>query len=82
MKPTLFLLTLSWFSTPCGFGTLLDLSIVQQLNSNQMKSLSQQYEQAKKKAYTLMQKGNISAYVKALAEMNSYKNKMTLIIAN
>lgn len=47
-----------------------------------MKSLSQQYEQAKKKAYTLMQKGNISAYVKALAEMNSYKNKMTLIIAN
>jgi len=47
-----------------------------------MKTLNQQYEIAKKKAYTFMQNGNIAAYVKALAEMNLYKNKMTLIIAN
>ena len=47
-----------------------------------MKTLNQQYEIAKKKAYTLMQKGNISAYVKALTEMNSFKNKMAVILAN
>jgi len=47
-----------------------------------MKDLKLKYELAKKKAYSFMQKGNISAYVKALAEMNSYKNKITLIIAS
>ncbi len=47
-----------------------------------MKTLSQQYETAKKKAYNFMQKGQISAYIKALAEMNTYKNMMTAIVAN
>jgi hypothetical protein len=47
-----------------------------------MKTLSQQYESAKKKAYTFMQNGQISAYLKALAEMNNYKSLMTAVIAN
>jgi len=47
-----------------------------------MKTLSQQYDAAKKKAYSFMQKGQIAAYVQALTEMNSYKNKMKLVLAN
>jgi hypothetical protein len=47
-----------------------------------MKTLNQQYEAAKNKAFTFMQKGQISAYIKALAEMNTYKNMMTAIVAN
>jgi hypothetical protein len=47
-----------------------------------MKTLNQQYESAKKRAFTFMQKGNITAYVKTLAAMNSYKSKMTLILSN
>jgi len=47
-----------------------------------MKTLSQQYETAKKKATEFMQQGQISAYLKALAEMHSYKSMMTAIVAN
>jgi len=47
-----------------------------------MKTLSQQYEIAKKKANSFMQKGQISAYIQALTEMNTYKSKMTAILAN
>ena len=47
-----------------------------------MKDLKLKYENAKKKAYTFMQNGQIAAYVKALTEMNSYKNKMAVILAN
>jgi len=47
-----------------------------------MKTLNQQYNSAKKKAYNFMQKGQISAYLKALAEMNNYKSMMTAIVAN
>lgn len=47
-----------------------------------MKTLSQQYEAAKKKAYSFMQKGQLNAYLKVLKEMNSYKNMMTAIVVN
>lgn len=47
-----------------------------------MKTLSQQYESAKRKAYIFMQKGQISAYIKTLTEMNTYKNKMAVVAAN
>ncbi len=47
-----------------------------------MRDLKSKYEKAKKRAYTLMQKGQIAAYLQALTEMNSYKNKMKLILAN
>ncbi len=47
-----------------------------------MKTLNQQYNAAKKKATEFMQKGQISAYLKALAEMNNYKTLMTSIVAN
>lgn len=47
-----------------------------------MKDLKAKYEQARKRAYFLMQNGQIAAYVQALTEMNFYKNKMKLILAN
>ncbi len=47
-----------------------------------MKTLNEQYNSAKKKANSFMQKGQISAYIKALTEMNNYKSMMTAIVAN
>ena len=47
-----------------------------------MKTLNQQYESAKQKALDFMQKGQIAAYLNALAEMNNYKRLMTAIVAN
>lgn len=47
-----------------------------------MKDLKAKYELAKKRAYFLMQNGQIAAYVQALTEMNSYKNRMKLILTN
>ncbi len=47
-----------------------------------MKDLKSKYGEAKKRAYLLMQNGQIAAYVQVLTEMNSYKNKMKLILAN
>ncbi len=47
-----------------------------------MNDLKSKYDKAKKKAYAFMQNGQIAAYVQALTEMNSYKNKMKLILAN
>ena len=47
-----------------------------------MKSISEQYESTKKKALQFMQKGQISAYINALAEMNRYKNLLLAIQAN
>ena len=44
-----------------------------------MKDLSKQYEIAKNNSIKLMRKGQISAYFKALLEMNKYK---VLIMAN
>jgi len=47
-----------------------------------MKELTKQYESAKKRALTFMQKGQIAAYINALTEMNTYKSLMTAIVAN
>jgi len=40
------------------------------------------YENAKNRANTLMAKGQISAYIQALKEMNQYKKMMIAIVAN
>ena len=47
-----------------------------------MIELNQHYETAKRNATLLMEKGNISAYFKALLEMNRYKRLMTAVAAN
>jgi len=47
-----------------------------------MIELTQHYEKAKKKAKRFMEKGQISAYFKALLEMNHYKKLMTAVAAN
>lgn len=46
-----------------------------------MKDFNQLYENAKNRANKLMLKGQITAYVRALREMNQYK-KMILAIAS
>jgi len=47
-----------------------------------MKNLVKQYEAAKKRALDFMQNGQISAYINALNEMNTYKSLITSIAAN
>ena len=47
-----------------------------------MKTLAQQYQEAKQKATSFMQKGQLNAYLKALSEMNLYKSMLTAAIAN
>ncbi len=47
-----------------------------------MIELTKHYEKAKKNATLFMEKGQISAYVNALLEMNKYKKLMTAVIAN
>lgn len=47
-----------------------------------MNQLSNQYEIARQKANDFMKKGQISAYVNALLEMNKYKRLMNAVIAN
>ena len=47
-----------------------------------MKDPRLKYEKAKKKANSFMQKGQISAYIQALTEMNTCKNKMAVILSN
>ncbi len=40
------------------------------------------YENAKNRANNFMANGQISAYVKALKEMNEYKKMMTVLASN
>ncbi|MEE9349540.1 MAG: hypothetical protein V3U80_05790 [Flavobacteriaceae bacterium] len=47
-----------------------------------MKDFKTLYENAKSKANNFMIKGQISAYVQALKEMNQYKKMMITVIAN
>jgi hypothetical protein len=47
-----------------------------------MKKLTKQYQTAQKNSIEFMKKGQISAYFKALLEMNKYKQLMTAIVAN
>ncbi len=47
-----------------------------------MNTLSIQYESAKQNSIEFMQKGQISAYLNALLEMNKYKRLMVAIVAN
>jgi len=47
-----------------------------------MKDLKLKYEIAKKSALQFMQKGQISAYLKSLKEMNQYKSLMVAVVAN
>lgn len=50
--------------------------------TNLMKELIKQYEQAKKRALTFMQKGQLHAYFDALVEMNRYKKLMVTVQSN
>lgn len=47
-----------------------------------MKELTKQYETAKYNSIQFMKNGQISAYFKALIEMNKYKRLMVAVIAN
>jgi hypothetical protein len=47
-----------------------------------MNTLFTQYEIAKKNAITFMKNGQISAYLNALTEMNTYKRLMIAVISN
>lgn len=47
-----------------------------------MKDIKSQYELAKYKAKQLMQKGQISAYLQQLSEINQYKSLMITMTAN
>lgn len=47
-----------------------------------MKDLNTQYENAKKRALSFMQMGEIAAYLKALSEMNKFKRMMTALAYN
>ena len=47
-----------------------------------MKTFSTQYEAAKRNSIEFMQKGQISAYLNALVEMNKYKRLMVAVVAN
>lgn len=63
------------------FGTEFELYIIT-TKTNNMKDLKKQYETAKKKALQFMQKGQISAYLNSLREMNQYKSMMIAIRSN
>jgi len=47
-----------------------------------MNTFSEQYENAKQNSIEFMKNGQISAYFKALLEMNKYKRLMVAVIAN
>lgn len=47
-----------------------------------MKELRKKYNKAKRKATKFMEKGQISAYVNALFEMNHYKKMMLAVSKN
>ena len=47
-----------------------------------MKDLTNQYEIAKDNAIKSMKNGQISAYFKALLEMNKYKRLILAVVAN
>ena len=47
-----------------------------------MKDFKKLYENAKIKTNSLMAKGQISAYLQALKEMNQYKTMMIAVVAN
>ena len=47
-----------------------------------MKDFRKLYESAKNRANNLMAKGQISAYLQALKEMNQYKKMMIAVVAN
>ena len=47
-----------------------------------MIELKKHYENAKSKATLFMEKGNISAYINALIEMNRYKKLMVAVSRN
>jgi hypothetical protein len=47
-----------------------------------MKDFNQLYENAKNKANKFMLKGQITAYVAALREMNQYKKMMLAVVSN
>tara|TARA_R110002051_G_scaffold161643_1_gene233209 strand:- start:197 stop:340 length:144 start_codon:yes stop_codon:yes gene_type:complete len=47
-----------------------------------MIDLTQKYESAKQNSIKFMRKGQISAYLNALLEMNKYKRLMVAVIAN
>jgi hypothetical protein len=47
-----------------------------------MKELKRQYEAAKQNATEFMKKGQISAYLNALLEMNKYKRLIVASVAN
>ncbi len=47
-----------------------------------MKDLTNKYESAKQNSIEFMKKGQISAYLNSLVEMNKYKRLMVAVIAN
>ena len=47
-----------------------------------MNTFSKQYETAKNNSIEYMQNGQISAYFKALLEMNKYKRLMIAVVSN
>ena len=47
-----------------------------------MIDLTNKYESAKERSIECMRKGQISAYLNALLEMNKYKRLMVAVIAN
>ena len=47
-----------------------------------MKDFKKLYENAKLRASKFMAKGQISAYLQALKEMNQYKTMMIAVVAN
>ncbi len=44
-----------------------------------MKTLIEQYENAKLRAKAFMQKGNLNAYFQTLVEVNEYKQQIQLL---
>jgi hypothetical protein len=47
-----------------------------------MNTFSKKYELAKQNSIAFMRKGQISAYLNALVEMNKYKRLMIAVVAN
>lgn len=47
-----------------------------------MNTFSEQYEIAKQNSIEFMKKGQITAYLDALVEMNKYKRLMIAVLAN
>lgn len=47
-----------------------------------MKELTTKYETAKQNSIDFMKKGQISAYLNSLLEMNEYKRLLVAVVAN